>query len=81
MNWTLMYFVNSHKPRIGFGTRYVSVKPVKFAMCSRTRNVPGGHFTLPPPLPANVAKKPLPGEGLSIRCLDVSVLAERSTTH
>jgi len=37
-----------------------------FAMCSRTRDMPGGNFT-PPPLPANVAKKPLPGQGLSLK--------------
>ena len=33
------------------------------AMCSRTRDMPGGIFT-PPPLPVNVTKKPLPGQGL-----------------
>jgi len=33
------------------------------AMCSRTRDMPGGIFT-PPPLPVDVAKKPLPGQGL-----------------
>ena len=32
------------------------------AMCSRTRDTPGGHFT--PQLPANVAKKLSPGQGL-----------------
>jgi len=47
-------------------------------MCSRTRDMPGGHFT-PPPLPADVAKKPLPGEGLNVnigvvRSLIISLL-------
>jgi len=35
------------------------------AMCSRTRDMPGGIFT-PPPLLVNVAKKPLPGQGLNL---------------
>jgi len=49
-----------------FDTENMAIAVENFvAMCSRTRDMPGGKIP-PPQLPANVVKKLLPGQGLKI---------------